>query len=759
MKSTGKQAFLYLQASIVGTLLNFVARFPLAEFFSFDVSVILSTYLGMVVVFLLSYKRAFAIAKPNWQMVARFALVAHVGLVVVWLGSSLSHACLNFFWPQLFQTVLAENMLISWNNWLKLDSSQIQNLAFFIPRLAQGFCHGLGIIAGFFVNFIGHKVYSFAPEKSSNQGIANLAAILIPIAYLVLYGPYAIDTTDFGFFYGYPWRILQGEVPYRDFYYTKPPASLYWHSFWLWISPIKLSILLGKLGFIVQMLASAWLGSLVIKNCCKSLLSIPLPLLATLGFVFGVHAFPAMPWHTADGVLLATACLYAASRGWACLAGLLGILAVLTKQSFLGVPLGSLVILLMFYPSWFKALLFLGSSALTLLAFTLSLQYLGAWHAFLSQTTGGLSLNEAVEAGIVIYLKQNWYIPGLALGITLGAHVLSKYLQGGKTYTSEQNQLEDLRSNPSKVENLSSDSNQPDENTCSQLKTYKFKTQAVAYNILSYLSKTQFFIIYTLIFSLAYLHLALTSKEWIGYGTSWPTFYFVLGLGYALYALVTSWLKGQAWQAWLSLLILLAVAWSTGISGGYKTPAFFALPLLFSALLMHQALGGKAITLAWLSLACGLLIFRVGYETPYTFPSRPMPRSNLIHDAGQVFPRLSGVQVDEESLGILQDLKTLRSKYGANYKTLPGFPLAYLLTNDPPALSAEWLQDWEINYETDKLYQELLDKDLTVFFEKSQLDTISPDKYARTRYTVPQKVKDNWKKIDETKYFIVYRQK
>ena len=149
--NTGKQAWLYLQASIVGTLANFFSRFLFAEFMSFGWSVIMANYVGMVIVFILSYRYAFGVENFRYSMAFRFALVAHVGLVVVWLAS-------------LFMHWICE-VGIEWLGY----SSEATLMALFLPepfvvyasKLIDGFCHGVGIVTGFFANFFGHKYFSF----------------------------------------------------------------------------------------------------------------------------------------------------------------------------------------------------------------------------------------------------------------------------------------------------------------------------------------------------------------------------------------------------------------------------------------------------------------------------------------------------------------------------------------------------------------------------------------------------------------------
>ena len=101
MTRTSAQAFLYLQASVIGTLCNFFSRFAFSEWFSFGLSVVLANYVGMIIVFCLSYKRAFGVSKATVPMVLRFALVAHVGLVVVWAVSTGLFSLIQWLLPPL----------------------------------------------------------------------------------------------------------------------------------------------------------------------------------------------------------------------------------------------------------------------------------------------------------------------------------------------------------------------------------------------------------------------------------------------------------------------------------------------------------------------------------------------------------------------------------------------------------------------------------------------------------------------------------
>lgn len=529
------------------------------------------------------------------------------------------------------------------------------------------------------------------------------AAIFVPLAYLVFYTPYGMDTTDFGYFYAYAWRILEGQVPYRDFFYIKPALPLYWHAFWLWLTPENLLVLGGKAGFVASMLASSWFGALALARLFR--LDVPVSLLATCGFVFGVHSFPHMPWHTVDGVLFSSAALWLAAHGRGFSAGILASCALLCKQSFLPVPLAVFLLLLVWQEKRRMALACLAATFCCLAAAYIFLYANDGLEPMRAMTTGQLDIREALDAGILIYLRQNFWLPLLA---------------------------------------------------CAPWAIAKFsRKKCPAWLFPAYC--------YIFLLCLFYIHQVLEQKTWIGFGASWPTLFMLLGGMEIIFPklfladIVAYPEKSHPLaRASIALGAMLAASWCVAISGGYKIPAFFAVPLIFSLFVLHRRMKGKAAPLAWFTLAAGLAMFWMGYQYPYTFPVRPLQKNEMILDAGKVYPKASHVLVDRDMYERLAELKQLREKYGPNYKTLPGFSFAYFLNGDKPVLGSDWLIDWEINGEVERLYQELLDKNLTVFMERDQLDAKKADAYERAGYGVPQKVRNNWRIIEETPHFVVF---
>lgn len=555
------------------------------------------------------------------------------------------------------------------------------------------------------------------------EKMARVLAVLVPLAYVWLYTPYGMDTTDFGFFYGYPWRILQGEIPYRDFYYINPSFPLFWHAFWLKITPTTWGILGGKLGYVAGMLGTAWMTALFLNRIFDlRRMGLPVSLLATGGFVWGVHTFAHVPWHTLDGVLFASGALYAGVAGIPLLAGMLAGCSFLTKQSFLLFPVALLLVVWTLRPRKRETVWALLGFALVWGAFWLFLKEVGAWEAFRTLTSKPLDMQEALEAGIHIYLRQEWWLPA----VSLVPWLLWKLWQRWRG---------DSRPVPEILQPA---------------------------------------LIYLVTIAARYMHEVGITHDWIGFGESWPTLWVVLGglcvllpAAFLRPFLRSGMAQGEAsgmrfwqsplWKGAVALGAALLVAWSAAVSGGYKTPAFYAVPLLFALILVHARLGGKPATAAWAALLLGLVMFRVGYEYPYTFPQRVMPRSTLTYDAGDIFPKASGVMVDKEIYETLAELKALRAKYGPNYRVLPGFPHAYFLTDDKPAFPSEWLLDWQIVNQFDEVYQQLVDRNLTVFMLRDQMFTEQADGYKRAGYTVPQMVRKRWRVVEETPHYVVMR--
>lgn len=169
----------------------------------------------------------------------------------------------------------------------------------------------------------------------------NILAFFIIIfssSFLVIFFGY--DQTDHEFINSLAYRISLGELPYKDFDYVRPPLSIYLHSLSFIFFPDN-AVLLGRIIYFLQMLLIAIISSVILSKI--NYLSKPKFISFTLiSFLLSLHNFPAMPWHTVDGLLFLILGAYFLIDGiktnkitYFILAGICCSLAALTKQNFL----------------------------------------------------------------------------------------------------------------------------------------------------------------------------------------------------------------------------------------------------------------------------------------------------------------------------------------------------------------------------------------------------------------------------------------
>ena len=163
----------------------------------------------------------------------------------------------------------------------------------------------------------------------------------------LLYSALGFNPTDDGFTLAYARRLLDGQIPHRDFVIIRPALSPALHmpevllggQFTYWLS---------RFIFFFQCACIAWFGTAFINRG----LGRPMALsdqcaFAVISFVLGCHSFPAMAWHTIDGFFLCMLAFHIRSVSSVYarpLAYVLMGLAYLCKQSFLFVAPGALLI-------------------------------------------------------------------------------------------------------------------------------------------------------------------------------------------------------------------------------------------------------------------------------------------------------------------------------------------------------------------------------------------------------------------------------
>jgi hypothetical protein len=127
-----------------------------------------------------------------------------------------------------------------------------------------------------------------------------LAVTMTGLAFFAAFGSYSWYQCDYGMIPAYTWRILNGDVPYRDFIYVRPPLTLYLHSLWL-LLPSGIDV--SRAIYYLQFVAAAIVPALVASRLGLIRLDYRLTPLAIHFLVVSWHNFPIMPWYTVDGAM------------------------------------------------------------------------------------------------------------------------------------------------------------------------------------------------------------------------------------------------------------------------------------------------------------------------------------------------------------------------------------------------------------------------------------------------------------------------
>lgn len=184
-----------------------------------------------------------------------------------------------------------------------------------------------------------------AGATSGRPGVERTLVVLAftacALAYVLLVVPHSFFPSDDGFVLSAAYRVVHGEVPYRDFVYVRPPLTPYLHALWLFL-PHDWQFVVARASFYLFYLAMALVLLLVAGDGCLPDRRSLWPVAGVTGvfWAYAMHNFPPMPWTTVDGLLFGTVSLaLLASRKPSptrlALAGLCAGLAPLTKQGFI----------------------------------------------------------------------------------------------------------------------------------------------------------------------------------------------------------------------------------------------------------------------------------------------------------------------------------------------------------------------------------------------------------------------------------------
>jgi hypothetical protein len=183
----------------------------------------------------------------------------------------------------------------------------------------------------------------WVPDTRAQQLVLALPFVGWVLLYFFRFGDTAWHPTDYEHIPSQVWRILNGEVPYRDFVYHKPPGTIWVHTVWFAL-PDTWQVPASRLFFYAQMATAGALPVLWAVKHGAVRFGFRLPLLAVATTTIALHNFPVTPWQTTDGVFFSVLGLVALVHSlhvprrkglvFRALASVLFAFALCCKQSF-----------------------------------------------------------------------------------------------------------------------------------------------------------------------------------------------------------------------------------------------------------------------------------------------------------------------------------------------------------------------------------------------------------------------------------------
>lgn len=540
-------------------------------------------------------------------------------------------------------------------------------------------------------------------NSAPNYKASFLLFAALPVVYFLLFGFHGMDVADRGFIPAFAHRIVSGEVIYQDFYYVRPPITPYLHTFEMLLFPETLEMVAYRFFFYLFVWLSVLFSLLSLRKFFDfQKIGISPWLLGSMGFLLSVHNFFAAPWHTLDGIVFASLGIYLISSGpriGFLISGLCTLgLAAMTKQPFAVVPVAGLVLVFLLYP-WKKAAIavlgagIVGISGILVVEFALTPNF-NFFESMIAQTTGVTSFEEMKWSAFKLYVRPAIFafVPTATIWLLL---------------------------------------------------KYAFKSPLSG----KVMAATGLLGIVTV--AIGPLWITIQDGQFVMPKSGFYHALLFCGGIIALISILKRDRKGLA-----ILLTMMVVAWASSVSWGYATPVLYSLPGLFAIVWFVGDVAefdppkwfwATGATVCFVCISClNLYVYHDDFRTEIT------------HDLGPVFPRLSHIYAGQEQFDRYNELKQLNQKYGKDFTVLPSMPAAHYVTNTQPRISADWVHDAEINYKVgiDKTIAILDASPNYVFALKDELHRA--DESGTFRCSVLRHVMDTWTQIDETKEFIVF---
>lgn len=534
-----------------------------------------------------------------------------------------------------------------------------------------------------------------------------LILFLIPIIFILLIGRFGLEDSDSGFIVGLGWRIFNGELPYKDFFYVRPPLSPYISAFYLWLTPNYGQVLFLRLINNYQLLFQVFLSLAILKKDYNfSKLNIDIYGFSALCYFITLSGTLYFQWHTTDGVFLAVLGIFLVyyfenNKFIYFFSGILFCASMLTKQNFMIIPFVSISLIFLQKGFLKSFIVFLGLIS-GLILFYSYLKHFNLVSDYLSLTSGASNLRDLFIAGFAFYFIKHEYL-FLYFSTVTFCSLFFLYFKRK-----------------------------------SSLLVFKLDNQVIIF----FLSLSILFL-----FSVTYVFLFESRERVIAYDRVLP----VLVILSFIYLLISS---KELIKNHYTLLTLLSISWSSSISWGGMTPIMYFTPIVFLTyyiLKSHtKCLSNRNLNKVFFLIIIIFSIIQaiVPYRNGFFWKSK--------NDGGLLSDKLAFIKVDDSFYEKHLEYKSLVIKY-SNSTTLPSMPgSSYLYSKNNPFIM-DWSMDVESNYKMNELVENIKNCCHFVIVEKRNLG--QPIGTSGKFYSsITSYVQDNFKLIDESNfYFDVYK--
>lgn len=526
---------------------------------------------------------------------------------------------------------------------------------------------------------------------------------LVCAAYIVLYAGAGIESNDTGFIMGLAHQVALKASLYDEVIYVRPPVSPWLHSLFFHGPFASAPIYWDRCFVFMQLAASAALAVLTVSRRLAWRPAFT-PWVASLAFVVAAHNFPAMAWHTLDGVLFSALALYLCStrlQPWllkVALASAAAWLAAGAKQPFYLTPLLVAAWCVLEGRSWAQRALALVVGGGTLLMWLAGLSLIGdvhtMWSAISSQTSG----QDLWAAGV-----QNYLIDLSRPYALLGAWPLLGVLVWGL-----------WRQQPS---------------------------PAAAWALLA----------------TSALMWAL-SWRWFHAQVIWgaPYFFFDSAFVFTTLSALVMWWRTRS-STWGLIVAMHAVAWASSISWGYQTIILFVAPVLITlAQVLHEALPLAPVALRWvalLSLPAALLTFWAGHRL-YFSGELALPRAELTVEMPALGDSMRHIRTAPVLAQRYNELIGLVQQHPGPFVALPNMPLAHTWADQPNPIGIDWPMNAEVGPALPRISERLRTRVAVAFVNRDAVASVRDAGKFGSQLTV--EVLDHWRLIGQSEHFLVY---